>query len=95
MNKPWLWTLIGMIGLAVISYALFLWLAPQAQPDGFLYGNGRIDATEVTVIAEVSGRVLESALVEGCTVQANDLLVRLDEANAVATLARRVTELAT
>lgn len=79
MNKPWLWTLIGMIGLAVISYALFLWLAPPALPEGFLYGNGRIEATEVTVSAEVSGRVLESALVEGRTVQANDLLVRLDE----------------
>jgi HlyD family secretion protein len=68
-----------MIGLAVISYALFLWLAPQALPEGFFYGNGRIEATEVTVSAEVSGRVLESALVEGRTVQANDLLVRLDE----------------
>lgn len=68
-----------MIGLAIISYALFLWLAPPALPEGFLYGNGRIEATEVTVSAEVGGRVLESALVEGRTVQANDLLVRLDE----------------
>lgn len=79
MRKTWLWTLIGMIGLAVISYALFLWLLPRALPEGIFYGNGRIEATEVTVSAEVGGRVLESALVEGRTVQANDLLVRLDE----------------
>lgn len=79
MRKTWLWTLIAMTGLAVISYVLFLWLAPPALPEGFLYGNGRIEATEVTVSAEVGGRVLESALVEGRTVQANDLLVRLDE----------------
>ncbi|MDO8976157.1 HlyD family secretion protein [Reyranella sp.] len=79
MRKTWLWTLIGMIGLAVISYALFLWLLPPALPEGFLYGNGRIEATEVIVSAEVGGRVLESALVEGRTVRANDLLVRLDE----------------
>ncbi len=79
MRKTWLWTLIGMIGLAVVSYALFLWLAPPSLPDGFLYGNGRIEATEVTVSAEVGGRVLESAMVEGRTVQANALLVRLDE----------------
>lgn len=79
MRKTWLWTLIGMIGLAVISYALFLWLLPPALPEGFLYGNGRIEATEVTVSAEVGGRVLESDLVEGRTVRANDLLVRLDE----------------
>lgn len=79
MRKTWLWTLIGMIGLAVISYVLFLWLLPRALPEGIFYGNGRIEATEVTVSAEVGGRVLESALVEGRTVQANDLLVRLDE----------------
>jgi HlyD family secretion protein len=79
MRKTWLWTLIGMIALAAVSYALFLWLLPPALPEGFLYGNGRIEATEVTVSAEVGARVLESNLVEGRTVQANDLLVRLDE----------------
>ena len=79
MRKTWLWTLIGMIGLAAVSYALFLWLAPPPLPAGFLYGNGRIEATEVTVSAEVGARVLESKLVEGRAVQANDLLVRLDE----------------
>lgn len=79
MHKSWLWTLGGMIGLAIISYALFLWLAPPALPEGFLYGNGRIEATEVTVSAEVGGRVVESAMSEGRTVQANDLLVRIDE----------------
>lgn len=81
MRKTWLWTLIGMIGLALISYALFLWLSPPALPEGILYGNGRIEATEVTVSAEVGGRVLESTLVEGRAVQKNDLLVRLDEAD--------------
>lgn len=79
MRKTWLWTLIGMSGLALVSYALFLWLLPPALPAGILYGNGRIEATEVTVSAEVGGRVLESALVEGRPVQKNDLLVRLDE----------------
>ena len=97
MRKTWLWTLMGMIGLAAVSYALFLWLSPPTLPEGFLYGNGRIEATEVTVSAEVGGRVLESALIEGRAVRANDLLVRFDEtdlktrlkqaeANAAATL---------
>jgi len=79
MRKTWLWTLTGMFGLAAISYALFLWLSPPALPQGLLYGNGRIEATEVTVSAEVGGRVLESTLVEGRTVRKNDLLVRIDE----------------
>ncbi len=79
MRKTWLWTLIGMIALAAVSYALFLWLSPPALSEGFLYGNGRIEATEITVSAEVGARVLESNLVEGRAVQANDLLARLDE----------------
>lgn len=79
MRRSWLWTLGGMIGLAIIAYAMFLWLAPPALPEGVLYGNGRIEAIEVTVSAEVGGRVLESKLVEGRTVRKNDLLVRLDE----------------
>lgn len=81
MRKTWLWTLIGMVGLAALSYALLLWLSPPALPPGLLYGNGRIEATEVRVSAEVGGRVLESALVEGRTVAAGELLVRLDEAD--------------
>lgn len=98
MRKTWLWTLIGMIGLAAISYVMFRWLSPPSLPEGLLYGNGRIEATEVTVSAEVGGRVLESALAEGRMVQAGDLLVRLDEtdlrtrlkqAEAVAAAAQR------
>ncbi len=101
MRKSWVWTLAGMVGLAAVSYALFLRLAPPTLPEGLLYGNGRIEATEVTVSAEVTGRVLDSALVEGRTVQADEVLVRLDttdlttrlrqaEANALAAQRARV-----
>ncbi|MFZ5594099.1 MAG: HlyD family secretion protein [Pseudomonadota bacterium] len=79
MRKSWLWTLIGMGALAAVSFALFLWLRPPALPAGLLYGNGQIEATEVTVSAEVTARVLESNLTEGRTVQAGEVLVRLDE----------------
>lgn len=100
MRKSWVWTLMGMLGLAAVSYALFLWLSPPTLPEGLLYGNGRIEATEVTVSAEVAARVLDSALVEGRTVQADEVLVRLDttdlttrlaqaEANALATQSAR------
>ena len=88
MRKTWLWTLIGMLALAGISYAVFLWLSPPALPEGLLYGNGRIEATEVTVSAEVGGRVLESRLVEGRTVKKGDVLVRLDEIDLQTRLAQ-------
>ncbi|BAU49805.1 secretion protein HylD [Sulfurifustis variabilis] len=79
MRRTWLWTLVALLALAGLSYALFLWLSPPALPEGFLYGSGRIEATEVQVTAEVTGRVLESRLVEGRTVEANEVLARLDE----------------
>lgn len=79
MRKSWLWILIGMGALATVSYALFLWLRLPALPEGLLYGNGQIEATEVTVSAEVTARVLESNLTEGRTVPAGEVLVRLDE----------------
>jgi HlyD family secretion protein len=81
MGRSWLWTLVGMVALAALSYGLFLWLAPPPLPEGFLYGNGRIEATEVVISAEVTGTVFESHLVEGRTVAAGDLLVRLDDAD--------------
>lgn len=79
MRKTWLWTLAALFALAGLSYALFLWLAPPALPEGFLYGSGRIEATEVQITAEVTGRVLESNLVEGSALAGNEVLVRLDE----------------
>lgn len=88
IRKSWLWTLAGMIALAAVSYAMFLWFAPPVLPEGFLYGNGRIEATEVTVSAEVTGRVLESSLTEGRLVKAGDLLVRLDETDLRTRLAQ-------
>ena len=79
MRKTWLWTLVGMIGLAVVSYVLVPVAVAAGAAGGSSLRNGRIEATEVTVSAEVGGRVLESALTEGRTVQSNDLLVQLDE----------------
>lgn len=88
MRKTWLWTLLGMAVLAAASYGLFLWLAPPVLPAGLLYGNGQIEAIEVTVSAEVEGKVLESQLIEGQTVKAGELLVRLDDADLQLRLAQ-------
>jgi HlyD family secretion protein len=88
MRKNWMWTLAGMLGLAAVSYVLFLWLSPPTLPPGLLYGNGRIEATEVTVSAEVTGRVLDSSLVEGRTVAADEMLVRLDTTDLTTRLRR-------
>lgn len=88
MRKTWLWTLLVMAVMAAGSYGAFLWLAPPVLPDGILYGNGQIEATEITVSAEVGGKVLESNLIEGRAVNAGDVLVRLDDTDVRLRLAQ-------
>lgn len=81
MRSAWFWTAIVLLVIAGGSYGSYLYLKPTPLPEQVLYGNGRIEATEVRVAAEVSGTVLESHLVEGETVARGDPLVRLDDAD--------------
>ena len=78
LKRTWLWTPILLVGLAAGSYAAYRWLTPPVLPEGLLYGGGRVEGTEVTVSSEVAARVIESTLIEGATVRAGDVLVRLD-----------------
>ena len=94
MRKSWLWTPAVLLLLAAGSYALYLYLRPEPLPETVLYGNGRIEGTEVRISGEVPGRVVESTLVEGTTVGAGDLLVRLDDTELRLELARARAEAA-
>lgn len=79
MKRTWLLTPLFLVLLAMSSYALYVYLSPLPLPNGFLYGNGHIEGTEVRVSSEVTGRILESRLVEGKAVIAGDLLVQVDD----------------
>lgn len=92
MKKQWLWTPAVLIAVAAISYGLFIILQPPLLPQGFLYGNGHVEGTEVGISAEVSGRVLESQLVEGRPVATGELLLRLDDADLQTRLAQGQAE---
>jgi HlyD family secretion protein len=94
MKRTWLWTPVVLILSALLSYLLFRALQPPTLPDGFLYGNGHIEGTEIRVSAEVSGRVVESLLREGQRVDEGKLLVRLDDADLQAQLAKGLAEAA-
>ena len=65
--------------LAAGSYGLYAHLTLQPLPDGLLYGNDHIEGTEIRVSSEVTGRIIESRLVEAKTVAAGDLLVHIDD----------------
>lgn len=78
LKRTWLWTPILLVALAAGSYAAYRWLTPPTLPEGLLYGGGRIEGAEVTVSSEVAARVIESALIEGASMRAGDVLVRLD-----------------
>jgi len=81
MNRAWLWTGLAVVLLGAGAYALYRYLAPTPLPEGILYANGHVEGTEVRVAAEVGGRVVDSALVEGEPVGAGAPLVRIDPAD--------------
>lgn len=92
MSRTWLSAPLALSALAAVSYGLFLYLSPAPMPEGILYGNGRIEGTEVRIGTEVSGRIVESTLVEGRRVARGDLLVRVDDADLRIRLAQAAAD---
>ena len=88
MKANWLWSLAALIVLAGSSYGLYVYLQPKPLPDGILYGNGRVEATEVRIASEVAGRIVESRLVEGRIFRKGDLLVQIDDTDLKLRLAQ-------
>ena len=85
--KSWIVTPIMVVLIAVGSYFFYISTLPPELDEGFLYGNGHIEGTEVDISAEVSGRVLASNLLEGSTLTKGSILVELDAREQVAGLA--------
>jgi len=92
MQKAWIWTALIVAAIAGGSYGLYLYLQPPTLPHQILYGNGHIEGTDVRVSAEVSGRVVESALVEGTTVDNGALLLKIDDTDLLLRKARAAAE---
>lgn len=78
MRATWLKTGAALALIAIGSYALYTYLRPDPLPQQVLYGNGRIEGIEIRIAAEIGGRVIESKLSEGATVEAGELLLALD-----------------
>lgn len=68
-----------LIAALLIAAALYAWrqLSPSGFGDGFVSGNGRLEATEVDVATKLPGRVEAILVVEGDFVSAGDTLARM------------------
>ena len=72
----------AIIAAAVIGAGVLVWMRskPSGPGDGFVSGNGRIEATEVDIATKLAGPVQEILVNEGDFVQAGQLLadMRID-----------------
>jgi HlyD family secretion protein len=80
MKRSWLGALVGVVVVVVASYALYMLTRPEPLPQGFLYGSGHIEGTEIRIASEVAGRVVEQQMPEGEAVSAGAALLTIDPA---------------
>lgn len=70
-----------MVGIAVAAAMIagVVWpvLKPSGTGNGFVSGNGRIEATEIDVATKLAGRVQDIMVNEGDFVQAGQLLAQM------------------
>lgn len=69
-----------IVGLAVIGAAIGAWMFLRAPglPVGFAQGNGRLEATQIYVSSKYPGRIAEVLVREGDTVEAGQVVARMD-----------------
>jgi len=92
VKTRWMITPAALIAMAVAAFAAVRLLAPSALPDGFLYGNGHIEGTDIRISAEIPARVLSVQAEEGRTVKTGDVLATLDDADLRTQLERANAE---
>ncbi len=66
----------------------------EGLPDGFVQGNGRIEAEQVDIAPTIAGRVARVMAAEGSLVAAGDVLVEMDTDELSAALDRAKAEVA-
>lgn len=76
------------LGLAAVAAAVAAWfvLRKPALPAGFAGGNGRLEATQIYVSTKYAGRVAEVLFHEGDSVEAGQVVARMDVSSLQAQL---------
>ncbi|MAK65648.1 MULTISPECIES: HlyD family efflux transporter periplasmic adaptor subunit [unclassified Methylophaga] len=85
-NSKLLRAAILLVFIALSIFFLWRWyLAPDPNA-GLVYGNGRIEATEIDVAAKMAGRIQDILVREGDFVTAGQVVARMDTENLMAQL---------
>lgn len=68
------------LGVAAVGAGVAAWLVLRqpALPAGFADGNGRLEATQIYVSSKYPGRIAEVLVNEGDTVEAGQIVARMD-----------------
>ena len=69
---------IAVAAVAAIGVVGWMIFTSGGLPDGFAYGNGRLEANEVYIASKYPGRVAEVLVNEGDTVEAGQVVARMD-----------------
>ena len=65
------------IAIALLAWGVWTMTRPKGLGEGFVSGNGRIEATEIDVATKYAGRVVEIFALEGDFVQADQVLAQM------------------
>jgi len=76
-KRSWI---VGTVLVAVAGVAVVMWWSSHRSSlvAGFSSGNGRIEATEIDIATKMQGRIVEVVAYEGDTVEAGQILARMD-----------------
>jgi HlyD family secretion protein len=86
--------LIGLAVLVVGGVAAWLLLRKPALPPGFAGGNGRLEAKQIYISPKYPGRIQDVLFNEGDTVEAGQVVARMDTTAQEAQLRAKEAEIA-
>lgn len=69
---------VALVIVAVAGVLLWMHFSKPELPEGFAGGNGRLEANEIYVASKYPGRVKEVLFNEGDTVEAGQVVARMD-----------------
>ena len=85
---------LALVALLAAGGAYFYSNRPQASADGAIRISGNIEVTEAEVSFKIPGRVIERLVSEGETVQAGQIVARLDDSELAREVGLRSAEVA-